>query len=284
MRKVVAFILTGALLLSLAACKKEDPVQANPEGSQTQEEPPVPEEEIELSPITDVTIPADMVEGRIPVDRYVLPEQITDMSLWDGQTVLLAQEEDASFYALEGKESNPVLLRWGEHQGEFDWIYATPRAIAPQLWMFDADGDGETELVVNCYGGSGTGVSLEYIHVVEKEAGGTLVSYDLPWEDLCRQVDPQLQAVPVGDGLSAALGTELVDITESIPAHEKVEKLCLGGIASYTPTEQGLECTFSVMALGKTLPFATVYVAEVQGVLSYENGTYQLENMHLVDF
>ena len=61
-----------------------------------------------------------------------------------------------------------ALLRWGDSLAEFDWLYATPQAIAPELWLFDADGDGGDEAVVSCYGGSGTGVSLEYFPLWRK--------------------------------------------------------------------------------------------------------------------
>ena len=54
---------------------------------------------------------------------------------------------------------------------------------------YDMDGDGEDEAAVNCYGGSGTGVSLECLYVVEKNDDGSLSSYGLTGEALAETLD-----------------------------------------------------------------------------------------------
>lgn len=79
----------------------------------------------------------------------------------EGQEISpLAQTEDgaAAFYALA--EEGSLLLRWDGSLAQFRWNDRTPRCISPQLWWTDADGDGEDELAVSCYAGSGTGVSV----------------------------------------------------------------------------------------------------------------------------
>ena len=288
MRKFFAILLAFAMLLTLTVCKKKEaetpdaptPPQTAP--AEKNETPAAPA--IQLRPTEDVVLPADIVEGRLPGGEYVLPEELTTMMdwQWQGAIGLLAREEDVSFYALEGKESCPALLRWGDSQAEFDWWYVTPHAVEPELWLMDIDEDGETEVVADCYGGSGTGVSMEYIYIVEKEADGTLVSHELPWRDLCFLVDKQLQLVRQNDAIYAALGRELVDITESVPADVEVESLCLGSIARFTPGDWGLHCTFGVTAEGKDIPHSTLYVANVEGFLRYENETFTLTNMHLI--
>lgn len=288
MRKIIALTMALAMLLTLTACKKKEAetpdTPAPPAQTQTpaaKEEPPVPS--VQLRPVEDVVLPADVVEGRAPGGEYVLPEEVTSMMdwQWQGAVGLLAQVEDISFYALEGKETCPALLRWGDSMAEFDWWYTTPQAIEPELWLQDMDGDGEPEVVADCYGGSGTGVSMEYIYILEKEADGTLVSHELPWEDLCYLVDKQLQLVESNGRLYAALGRELVDITDCIPAEAEAESISLGWTARFTPAEWGLDCTFGVTAEGEGIAYATVYVAEVTGRLTCENETFTLTNLHL---
>ena len=281
MRKLFALLLTGVMLLSLTACKKKDGAQPNGETTQPQQETQQPEKEVVLIPVTDIELIADATEGRKPSEIYRLPLKKTDMIRWDGETALLAQEETASFYALEGKESNPVLLCWDGHQGEFDWLYATPRSIAPQLWFCDMDKDDEPELVVNCYGGSGTGVSIEYLYVMEKGEDGSLIANQLDWKALRKEMNKQLQTVNQDGKFYAALGDELTDISEQVQEAgvEKVE-ICLGQIANYTCAEDGITCSFGVTAEGEGIPHLAMYVGTVKGELSYKDGTFVLKNLH----
>lgn len=286
MRKLFAVLMALAMLLALTACKKKE---AAPEpfvpAPQTQipAKPEEPTEIVTLWPTEDVAVSADIVEGRIPGGAYVLPEEVTTMMdwQWQGAVGLLAQTEDVSFYALEGKESCPALLCWGDSMAEFDWLYATPQAIEPELWLMDIDGDWETEVVADCYGGSGTGVSMEYIYIVEKVPDGTLVSHELPWRDLCYLVDKQFQLVETGGHLYAALGREMVDITDYIPTGATAENVCLGYIARYTPAEDGLNGTFGVIVEGNGIQ-GPLYVANVEGFLRYENETFTLTDLHLL--
>jgi hypothetical protein len=157
----------------------------------------------------------------------------------------------------------------------------TPQALEPELWLMDLDGDGETDLVADCYGGSGTGVSMEYIYIVEKDADGRLVSHELPWSDLCDQVDRQFQMAAMNDSVYAALGKELVEITDRIPEGAEAERVCLGWIAGYTPAEGGLNGTFGVVVEGTGIQ-GPVYVADVEGFIRYEDGVFTLENLHLL--
>lgn len=67
----------------------------------------------------------------------------------------------------EGEITDKVVLYAGDQKQEFGWNYMTPRFILPQLQTYDFDKDGEDELSVILYVGSGTGVSIEELHIVE---------------------------------------------------------------------------------------------------------------------
>ena len=282
MRKFLGLILALAMLMTLTACKKKD--------TETPE-PPVPPQQtenaetpdVQLQPVEDIAVNADVAEGRIPGGEYVLPEEQTSMMQWleQGALGLLVQTEDVALYGVEGKDSYPALLRWDDSMAEFDWLYVTPQAIEPELWLMDIDGDGETEVVADCYGGSGTGASMEYIYIVEQDADGRLVSHELPWDDLCEQVDKQFQVAAMDDGVYAALGKELVEITDSIPEGTEAKNVRLGYIARYTPAEGGLDGTFGVIVEGTGIQ-GPVYVADVEGFLRYADGVFTLEDLHLL--
>ena len=284
MKKGFAVCLALTLLLTLTACGKKK-VESEPPAPPPVTEEPTVEIPVELIPVETVEIAADGVEGRLPGGDYDLPEEVIPMIdwQWSGAVALLAEEGDVAFYAVEGKESSPALLRWGDSQAEFDWWYSTPQAIEPELWVYDIDGDGETEVVVDCYGGSGTGVSMEFLYVVEKEEDGTLVSYELPWQAVAKALNQQLQTVNLADRIYAALGRELVDISADLENIETEQaNVCLGQVVSYRPLEDGLTCRFGVVAEGEGIPILSLYVAEIEGEVRYGSGVFTLENLHLL--
>ena len=284
MKKVFALILALVTLLSLTACKKKEAEQPPAPSAPVEQ----PAEETPAAPVLknaeDVTVEAEVEEGRAPGGEYTLPEELTPMTLWlqNGAVALLAQQEDVRFYGVEGKELSPALLCWEDSMAEFDWWYATPHAIEPELWVYDVDEDGETEVVANCYAASGTGVSLEYLYIVEKDAEGALTSYHLPWKELCEQVDDQLQTFSMNDGIYAALGRELLDITADVSEFNAEDlKVCMGQVARYKQGEEGLECAFGVVVEGKGIARLTTYVGVVEGTLRYEDGVFTLSDLHL---
>ena len=112
-------------------------------------------------PVEPFTVPAEVTEGQKPEKNWELPTREAAQYKAEGQEIsLLAQPEDgaAAFYALA--EEGSLLLRWDGSLAQFRRNDRTPRCISPQLWWTDADGDGEDELAVSCYAGSGTGVSV----------------------------------------------------------------------------------------------------------------------------
>ena len=284
MKKGFAVLLALVMLLSLTACKKKETV---PQPAAPAEKP-VEKEEPPTAPVLknaeDVTIEAEVEAGRAPGGEYALPEEVVSMQQWhaDGAVALLVQQEDVSFYGVEGKELSPALLRWGESMAEFDWWYSTPHAIEPELWIYDIDEDGETEVVANCYAASGTGVSLEYLYVLEKDADGALTSYHLPWQALREQVNAQLQTITMNGGIYAALGREMLDITADVAEYGAEDlEIFMGQVARYRRTEQGLECAFGVVAEGEGIAGLSTYVGVVEGPLYYKDGVFTLENLHL---
>jgi len=289
MKQRIAMFLALTMLLALTACGTKQAEQKEPEQTVNQQEAPV-EPAPELTEVPVLQIPAEKMEGRLPGGEYVLPEEIISMVewQWNGAVGLLAEADDVAFYALEGKESNPALLCWDDVQAEFDWWYVTPQAIEPELWVYDIDGDGKDEVAADCYGGSGTGVSLEYLYVVEKNDDGSLTSYGLTWDSLSEILNEQLQTISMNGATYVALGRELVDISaalEDVKAEgvkAETAKAHMGPIVSYRPLEEGFACRFGVAVEGDGIAYLALYVAEIEGVVRYEDGQFTLEGLHLL--
>ena len=200
--------------------------------------------------------------------------------------LLLARTEDAALYGLAGEESR-LLLRWGDALAEFDWPYRTPRTVAPRLWQVDADGDGAEELAAVCYAGSGTGVSMEQLHIVERNEDGTLTDYCLPEEDLCGgQLKEALRVETVGDRTFAVLGRELLEITELTEDRAPPQRLAAGSIVAFDVDPEdpdGMPIRFrgSAWLEGEDYPPTAWYGADLSAWVRYENGVFTLSGLHL---
>lgn len=283
MKKLFAMLMICSALLALTACGTKPNEDTSAAGDQQTQEPTI-ETMPQLTRLPALQIAAEVTEGRIPGGEYTLPTEQIDLVEWEqtGAVGLLEEEDSVAFYAVEGKENSPALLRWGKRLAEFDWMYITPRAIGPELQLCDPDGDGEEELLVNCYGGSGTGVSLEFLHVVERTENGTLTDYALPWDGVKTALNQQLQVVSSERGLAAALGLELVDITaavgETVPADLRME---VGEVANYDWDDELLTASFGVVANGEGIPALSCYAAQAEAVLQYADGVFTLTEVHL---
>jgi len=134
---------------------------------------------------------------------------------WDQrQPLLIAQDEDNHLYLYGlpgyGWGNERVVLIWydptktrygesGSYHGEsayFEWNYFTPHGDVPVMKVFDADGDGEKEVIVKTHAGTGTGVRIYDLHVVEliprkerwDEREQAWVWEDVSWEDTYERV------------------------------------------------------------------------------------------------
>ena len=165
-------------LLVFSGCSAPAPAQP---------EPP-PEESVEIFSLPEtrrlepLSAPGIVTEGRTPAEDRTpaLPKGDRDyhgnMMRWVHENTAELVAPGACFYALPRTEVRPeaALILWGERAAEFDWNFSTPRMFLPEMDCFDLDGDGEDELVILCCSGSGTGVSVWDLHVVEKQEDGTL--------------------------------------------------------------------------------------------------------------
>lgn len=284
MKKLLAVSLLCLLLTGCAApaADTSDPADAGTEAAVSTALP-----ETEDLPV--LSAPAVVTEGRTPETAYDLPEEVRRLAEWD-QTAepaaLLARTADAALYGLAGEEDR-LLLRWGDTLAEFDWPYRTPRTVAPRLRQVDADGDGAEELAVVCCYGSGTGVSIEQLHIVEKNENGTLTDYRLPEDDLCGgQLTAALRVETVEGRTFAVLGRELLEITELTEGRTPPQGLAAGSIVGFDvdPDDPyGVPIRFrgSAWLEGEDYPPTVWYAADLSACVQYENGMFTLSGLHL---
>lgn len=289
MRRMIPLLLA---LVLLTACVG-NPAPAEPDTLPEDTSPAVTEittlpEPRRLEPIS---APAVVTEGREPAENYELPPSMADPRynaegwIHGGVVGFLAEapEADAAFYAApyQANGESPALIRWGDSLAEFDWLYFTPRQILPRLFCFDADGDWEDELTVICYTGSGTGVSIEELHILEKNSDGTLTACTLP-ESLWQEEVPKLfDTAEINGRTFAMLGHELVEFDgEGLD----LDTASSGLIAGFNAEEQSGLRFRGAFCLGPQGGVSPCYVADTSAAVLYQDGVFTLQDFHLYSY
>lgn len=194
MKKIFFLLLALTLLTGCAA-----PAPAEPEP--LPDEPPVVEETASLPEprrLKPISAPAVVTEGREPAEDYDLPPlpRDTDWTTYrinadhwvtDGPNIAVLAEDreaDAVFYGLPlyaNTSQETALIRWGDSLAEFDWtLFPGPSMTLPQIKGLDG-GLGVNRLAVICQVGSGTGVSIAELHILEKGPDGPFPYWAMSW-------------------------------------------------------------------------------------------------------
>lgn len=249
----------------------------------------------ETSPAQQISAPAVVTEGREPEEDDDLSAALDGFSEWmhnstlDQNSVgLLAElpEQDVALYGVrDHRGDDRALLRWEDSLAEFDWNFGGPLIVEPRLWCWDADDDGQDEVVLVNHVGSGTGVSIEELHIVEKNEDGTLADYAFPEELWRDQLSALLTLVKGNNRVWVSLGRELVDITSQLPENlepETLRGLGTGNVAGFdTDWPRGADIRFSGSACLDADGYYSWYVADILAYVSYAGGVFTLSDLHL---
>ena len=249
----------------------------------------------ETSPAQQISAPAVVTEGREPEEDDDLSAALDGFSEWmhnstlDQNSVgLLAElpEQDVALYGVrDHRGDDRALLRWEDSLAEFDWNFGGPLTVAPRLWCWDADDDGQDEVVLVNHVGSGTGVSIEELHIVEKNEDGTLADYAFPEELWRDRLSALLTLVKGNNRVWVSLGRELVDITSQLPENlepETLRGLGTGNVAGFdTDWPRGADIRFSGSVCLDADGYNSWYVADISAYVSYAGGVFTLSDLHL---
>ena len=289
------------LALTLLAGCGGNPAPAEPEV--LPEEPPAKEETFSLPEsrrLEPISAPAIVTEGRAPAEDYDLPPlpQDTDWTTYrtnaqqwvsDGPSIAVLAEDreaDAVLYGLPlyaNTSQETALIRWGDHLAEFDWhLFPGPSMVLPQIKCLDADG-GAKELAVICQVGTGTEVSIQELHILERGPNGTLTAYTFP-ESLWQEQLPALfDSAEFGGRTFAVLGHELVEFNNEYEGLD-LESASSGMIANFETTDWGGLRFRGAFCLSPLDSAAPCYVAETSAEILLEDGVFTLQDFHLYSY
>lgn len=277
------------------------PAESLPEPAPAETDEAAAESPPAAAPAGPLSAPAVVTVGQAPEEPYDLPTEVIGLRDWLGETNwnhdpvgLLAElpEQELSLYGVTKWLDSSALLRWGDSLAEFSWSFGGPLIVEPQLQCWDVDSDGQEEDVVINHIGSGTGASIDELHVVEKAPDGTLTDYCFPESLWQEDLSGLLSVTSAGDRTYAVLGTERVDLTDEIQAQfpdldpPRIEDATTGSWANFSKQSDtgGNSGTLFfagfAMLVGEEVPYDW-YVADITAAISYKNGIFTLSDFHL---
>ncbi|MFD2384181.1 hypothetical protein ACFSWD_24230 [Paenibacillus xanthanilyticus] len=212
-------------------------------------------------------------EAEIDIPSVTIPER--------GITLSPAQPEGA-------------LLQIGGKRQRFDWTYTTSRMILPRLQASDYDQDGEDELAVALNVDSGTGLSVDELHIVEFEGGGAKAAE--PTEGAAPFVDRIFASEDYLAQLGSALTFQTSEAAGELFGHvtlngettkvslksfqtgyngKVTEKLGYGSIVGFEPSANKLIATFGIGVIIENVA-EPQYFGEIQADVGYKDGEFLL--------
>lgn len=218
-----------------------------------------------------------------PSQKYGMDVQFEE---FENYVIAEIPEENIYIYAMEGTDN--IIIQHGGRADIFrNQMWLTPRQIMPLAAYEDFDGDGEKELAVSYYVGSGTGVSVEQLVIYEKSADGSFAENKFVSPE--NILNEKLTAVELDEENTSAVftfdgetftadGGEDFQYIEEILSNREEAKLRFGDIISYS-----FEGDKIVMNAGLGL-MTMYYLADVSAEVNYEDGSFTLTNFEIGEY
>lgn len=197
---------------------------------------------------------------------------------------LIAQIPDRGIY-LYGEE-NGVTLRAGDNEHYYEWPYMTPMGIKPGMHLADYDDDGKEELSTILHIGSGTGVAVYELHIVEiYDEQENFKDHVFDHNSYMEQVNKA-----IGFKIFTRDGELMADVSTPTETHNvsleefnngdfgKIdEDLRYGSIVSFNEENGRLSADFGVGVSSEFVPYAC-YFGNVSADVEYKDGAFELKN------
>ncbi|MBD3919645.1 hypothetical protein H8B09_12850 [Paenibacillus sp. PR3] len=205
----------------------------------------------------------------------------------ESKVIASIPERNIYMYGLD----NGVELRVGDLVQQYDWIYNTPRGIEPRLAVKDYDGDGHNELAVILYVGSGTGVSLEELHMIEMEEDPKLQDRQFMENDYLDQVNPAISFKPIKEAeeliAEVKVGSKKTEvIMKKYYDHDEFgavrKQLGIRDVVGFSFDDNNdIKARFGVPFLFEKIA-SPQYFGDLNADVSYHDGQFTLSNFEFI--
>lgn len=201
--------------------------------------------------------------------------------------------------ALYNGDGEGVRLVVGNTWRTYNWNYMTPRGILPQMQVADFDGNGTDELMVILSMGSGTGVSVYELHIVDiyqkPQGAGALpeIRKAEAFRDSCfkaddykTQLDQAVRFTAYTKHKELRADVAIADAKSSLSLAEfqdndygKVnEQPVFGMVVGFSVEKNRLKAEFGLGLTAERLPWPN-YVGKVLADVDYRDGQFTLVNL-----
>lgn len=279
------------------------PVSSQPLVSTTPAVPDSPAPEVTPTPTPTPSLPAEPTPTLAPTDTsggwdgdlgtLTLADFPTALS--DGAAVaqgteplyLVAQlpEADTWLYGLNPAKANTLILRVGEKWEHFDLNWLTPGVILPRMAYGDFDADMDLELALILYVGSGTGLSVEELHIIEFGDSGVWTDNYFAPDDYRAILDQSVEYLYDEPSRTLTVQAEGGSVSYAVPEEQTYTGPCgFGAVVSFLTEGDALGAVFGAAYIPNASPGNSQYIAQIQADVVYTGAAFGLANLQAVPY
>ena len=225
------------------------------------------------------SVPATANHGQTLAKAYSLPAEVTAPSDWnydaDIQKIAEYPAAELELYDLREPWEATLYLRWGNCEGIFQGTHINPGGLTLQHSLTDADSDGQQELVVIGTPGTGTGVSVDRLHIFQKADSGivryTLFNIPNLRDAVQNMLDPATRTLQLGSScLTLPAGLDLTDFA-------------LGNLVNFSVSNGVITGSWGIQfaRAGTTLASGYDYAARLSADIALSGAHFLLTNLRL---
>lgn len=224
---------------------------------------------------------AQFLADEIQIEDLTETKLITADALRETQYPLIAELPEDDLY-LYGQPKGAVL-KHGDEITVFDWIYMTPRFILPTMAKYDVNDDGADEIICVLNTGSGTGISIEELHVLKMIDGKY---YDHVFDDYKEKLSSLIKYEYDKDLHQVKFITETSTYIHTIEPENQAftfEGINMTNIVGFDISD-GLKIKLAVAIIfeEQATPMF-IDTIELVGEIEYMNGYFEIRKLEVVE-
>lgn len=190
-------------------------------------------------------------------EEFAKAKRMDDTAEWYQEKILLLEEFAELGVKIYADPYGGIVVEKDGERKLFDKCYLTTRVSFPQFKAQDFDGDGQTEIGMISYVGSGTGVSIEDFCIIDGLQDGTVRLYTLSNAVCMDEIRKRTGITATDFGVSIKLRvdeenvlTAIIDCRGTELETAEISDICVGEQISYLFGENGEVICEALLGIG----------------------------------
>ena len=247
-----------------------------------------------IAPLNDVEATDTSVEEELSEETIYGQSIASWHDVQDYQFPLIAAIPEENIYLYATKDClQETILFVGDISHSYNIPWITPRWFMPDMKLYDFDNDGLNELAIRHYYGSGTGISIWGLTIIEinesTENSKPWAMYTFAPEDYIKQVNDVITYSATAKSnsifeISIAGNTSVFDFADSLWDDDFIKDIGYGGdIAIFSLNEDGITLEIAISAYHKN--WATPdFFGSVFADVTYSDGVFTLSGFSYMSY